>query len=240
MKYIYCLARISLSVFHFVLSCIGIGILTFGCSILRNLKQVNAGELHYEIPMVLIAVGIILVFVSFLGITASFQGSYWLSTLYSTLLLAMFCCQLVLVGYICHTRQNLANDMKLVLHRHFKDKIEYGVDMQSTPMDGVQSVFRCCGKRSFLDYMDGQIPLSCCFHLNCSLAKNVYKNGCETQFAKFWIYQSEFMKITGILFAMLEMLGATIALVASRSYKKEIQLRSLDVELIPSKIIAYD
>lgn len=239
MKYIFCLAKICLTILHFVLSCIGIGVITFGCSLLRNLKQVDAGELHYEIPIVLIAVGMVIVLVSLLGIVASFQGSYWLSTLYSTLLLAIFCCQIVLIGYICHTRNDLAEDMRILLHEHFKNKIEFGVE-SSTPMDAIQSIFKCCGKRSFLDYSKGQIPSSCCIHLNCSLVKNVFKNGCEEQFAKFWIYQSEFMKFIGIFFAALELLGVLSAFIVSRSYKKEINLKNLDVELIPPKIMAYE
>lgn len=237
MKYIYCLASIILSVFHFVLSCVGIGIITFGCSILRNLKQVNVGELHYEIPMVLITMGMILVLVSFLGMAASYQGSYWLSALYSTLLLAMFCCQIVVIGYISHNKKHLAEDMNLTLQSHFKDKMDFA-DIKSTPMDGIQSVFKCCGKRSFLDYTDGQIPLSCCVHSNC-LVRNIYKKGCEEQFAKFWIYQSDYMIFAGIFVATLELFGVVAACIVSRSYKQKIDVKNSEIELVQPKIMAY-
>lgn len=239
MQYLFCFARISFSVIHFVFSCVGVGYITFGCSILRNLKQVDAGQLHYEIPMALIAVGLGLVFLSLLGFAASFQGSYWLAAMYSILLLAMFCCQLILVGYVGHTKDELANDMKNLLHAHFKEKFEYGVS-RITPLDTIQNVFKCCGKRSFLDYLEKQLPSSCCAHLNCSLVKNIYKHGCDEQFSRFWIYQSEFMKYSGIFFAGLEFIGVLIGFISTKSYKKETHTQLKDVELVPSKIMAYN
>lgn len=240
MKYIYRIAKISLSVFHFVLSCIGVGVIAFGCSTLRNLKKVEAGELHYEIPMALILVGMALVLFSFLGIASSYRASYWLSTFYSILLLAMFCCQIVLIGYVSQTKDALAADMKLVLHSQFSDKYEYGMNTESTPMDGIQSVFKCCGKRSYLDYADNEVPLSCCAHSDC-IVKNIYKRGCDDQFAKFWLYQSEYMEYAGLFLALVELFGIVAALIVSRSYKKEIIVKAPLIDLHEAtKIMAYD
>lgn len=239
MKNIYCVAKYSLAVFHFMLSCIGIAIVAFGCSILRNLKQVNAGALHYEIPMVLISVGMVLVFFSMLGVIVSFKKCYWLTTLYSTLLLAVFCGQIVLIAYVAHMKNGLANDMSVVLHRDFKDKIDHGLHLTATPMDVIQSVFKCCGKRSFLDYMEDEIPLSCCHHSKC-VVKNIYRKGCNEQFAKFWMFQAEYMEVAGIFLAVLELFGVVIAFVVSRSCKKEIRFKDMEVELVPAKILAYD
>ncbi|XP_018423488.1 PREDICTED: CD63 antigen [Nanorana parkeri] len=137
-------------------------------------------------PIVLIAVGVVIFFISFFGCCGAAKENYCMVTTFAVLLVLVFLVEIAaaIAGYV------FRNKVQDVYRDTFKDSMsKYNSTKQAKDkIDEVQKAFKCCGANASSDWNDyapfngtGIVPDTCCkvITTNCGRnATNIYTTGC--------------------------------------------------------------
>ncbi|KAM9320770.1 CD63 antigen [Gastrophryne carolinensis] len=178
-------------------------------------------------PIVLIAVGVVIFFISFFGCCGAAKENYCMVTTFAVLLILIFLIEIAaaIAGYV------LRNQVQDVYGQAYKANMKnYNITKPATDsVDEIQKTFQCCGANNSSDWRDTAaykdtnfVPDSCCrvISKDCghnSTASNIYTTGCIDGIDT-WVKKNvgiiagvalgiAFFEILGIVFACCLMRG---------------------------------
>ncbi|KAH8372826.1 hypothetical protein KR009_005682, partial [Drosophila setifemur] len=205
------------------LQVIGILGIVYGVLILKSIGTIEVNSRvgfppQALMPIVLISIGSIVVFISFLGCCGAIRESVCMTMSYAVFLLILLILQLTLVVLLFTKKDKLDNAMGEVIEKAWdSDQGRGGV------FDAIQKSLHCCGKDSFADYVleTQTLPPSCC-EGSCLNPLNIY-GGCRNKFVDFMSGSTEKAKFVAIGLIGVELIGFIFACCLAnnvRNYKR--------------------
>uniref|UniRef100_A0A1A9VR54 Tetraspanin n=1 Tax=Glossina austeni TaxID=7395 RepID=A0A1A9VR54_GLOAU len=154
--------------------------------------------LQFELPSVVIAVGIITTIFPLVGCIGALRESKCFLISSGTLLILTIIIQMALFCYLlCWSGEDIEHVLNIAWTKNTND-FKY-------PMDGYQFLFACCGLKSYEDYLKNskEIPSTCCGYLAGECEEQVYKErpGCRQTVVEYWelcINAIEFIAIIAV------------------------------------------
>ncbi|KYO37491.1 CD63 antigen [Alligator mississippiensis] len=178
--------------------------------------------------IVIIAVGVVIFFISFFGCCGAWKESYCMVTTFAVLLTLIFLVEIAaaIAGYVFKDklRKTLEDELWREMHNYTNDKLA------KEAMDELQKQYMCCGANNYTDWEtipgfkeNRTVPLSCC-RTNATAKCNehptsatIYTEGClktmEAWMKKHIVVVAAvalgiaFFEILGIAFACCLMKG---------------------------------
>ncbi|XP_064408481.1 CD63 antigen [Latimeria chalumnae] len=174
--------------------------------------------------IVIIAVGVVIFFISFFGCCGAWKENYCMVTTFAVLLSLIFLVQVAaaIAGYIY---KNKVHD--IIQNSFDKTMAQYNVTEFKKVIDDIQHDFHCCGSKNYTDWFNippfsqnHSVPDSCCKNetKNCgSDIKKINQEAC-VKVLDDWIKSNlpivcgvalgiAFFQILGIVFACMLMRG---------------------------------
>ncbi|XP_055377309.1 CD63 antigen [Condylostylus longicornis] len=192
----------------------------------------------FSIPTFLIVIGVFIFIIAFFGCCGAYKENYCMILIFSILLSLIFIFELSagIAGYVLRSEAHklidteLQNTMVKYSNSSYP-KIQY-------IWDSVQTSFECCGSESYKDW--GRVfennkekldlPMSCCDipngvigNYSCNGAKinnkHLHGAGCLNKFADFIESHAVSLGATGIIFAIIQLIGIFFACYIARQVK---------------------
>ncbi|KAH8279248.1 hypothetical protein KR026_004786, partial [Drosophila bipectinata] len=212
-----------LYLFAFFFQVIGILGIVYGVLILNSIGTIEVnGQVGFPpqalMPIVLISVGSIVVFISFLGCCGAIRESVCMTMSYAIFLLILLILQLTLVVLLFTNKEKFDTAMGEVIDKSWEsDRGRGGV------FDAIQKSLHCCGANSFTDYISEglTLPSSCCAG-TCLNPLNYY-GGCRDKFVEFMSVSTDKAKYVAIGLIGVELIGFIFACCLAnnvRNYKR--------------------
>ena len=170
-------------------------------------------------PIVILAVGIIIFFISFFGCCGALKENYCMVTTFAVLLTLIFLLEIAaaIAGYV------FKDKVKAVLEREIKEEMRvYGNDTEVTQiLDNLQHKYNCCGAFNYTDWFGvpgfkpHSVPESCCNHgMNCTsnpTPENVHNTGCVEKMELWMKKHIIIVAAVALGIALFELLGIVFA-----------------------------
>ncbi|XP_036330525.1 23 kDa integral membrane protein [Rhagoletis pomonella] len=217
-------AKYLLFAFNTIVSIIGILGIVFGVLILNNIGTIEVdGQVGFPpqaiVPIILITIGSIVVFISFLGCCGAIRESVCMTMTYAVFLLVLLILQLTIVVLLWTNKDKFTAAMGEVIDKAWEKEAR-----QSGVFDAIQRSLKCCGKNGFTDYVVilQSPPPSCCENDNCANPLNVY-GGCRSKFQEFMSFSTDTAKYVGLGLIAVELVGFIFACCLAnnvRNYKR--------------------
>ncbi|XP_052841813.1 23 kDa integral membrane protein [Drosophila gunungcola] len=218
------LVKYILFIFNTIVSVLGILAIVYGVLILKSIGTIEVnGQVGFPpqalMPIVLISLGSIVVFISFLGCCGAIRESVCMTMSYAVFLLILLILQLTLIVLLFTNKDKYEKAMGDVIDKAWNadHQGEGGV------FDAIQGSLHCCGPNSATDYLlqAKPLPASCC-NGSCLLPTNYYP-GCRGKFVELMSASSEAAKYAGIGLIAVELIGFIFACCLAnnvRNYKR--------------------
>ncbi|XP_020815641.1 23 kDa integral membrane protein [Drosophila serrata] len=217
------LVKYILFIFNTIVSVIGILGIVYGVLILKSIGTIEVnGQVGFPpqalMPIVLISLGSIVVFISFLGCCGAIRESVCMTMSYAVFLLILLILQLTLVVLLFTNKDKFDSAMGDVIDKAWEsDQGRGGV------FDAIQKSLHCCGRDSAADYIThGQtLPASCCDG-SCLNPLNIY-GGCRAKFVDTMSVSTDKAKYVAIGLIGVELIGFIFACCLAnnvRNYKR--------------------
>lgn len=228
-------------VFNFLFFLTGCGLV--GLGVWLNVDQDDwegISDFNYiSVANVAIAAGAIIVIVAFLGCCGAITENKYMLLGFFTLLVLIFIMELGagIAAYI--KRGDIEDELKDQLEKRIPDRYysESGIEKA---MDKIQKHFDCCGVASINDWnknVNGNhfVPASCCRDDANGCTKRTWvayllnqsqynKGGCYKSIEEFLEDNLLYVGITGIIFAIFQLIGMTLAMILFCAIHKESQV----------------
>lgn len=206
----------------------GIVLLSIGAAI----KAVYMGyhvfldDRYFSAPNLLIAVGLIILLVSFLGCCGAVKENHCMVVSYIALLVLIFILELSagIAGYVCRDAAKEVLTTKLT-----ESMVNYGKNdtVITTLWDVIQRNFECCGAKSPDDWENvakmsngtTTVPQSCCnppsgfapFTCNATSTPPRFTEGCTDKFGEFVRDKAVVIGGAGVTIALIQLVGILMA-----------------------------
>lgn len=183
---------------------------------------------YFSAPNLLIAVGLIILMVSFLGCCGAVKENHCMIVSYIALLILIFILELSagIAGYVC--RDQAAEVLTSKLTATMKDYGEPKSEAITQLWDGMQRGFQCCGATKMSEWKtakarsDDNLPLSCCPDFsgfeprNCTAMGGegvpaAYTAGCVDKFGDFVRDKAVVIGGAGVTIALIQLVGILMA-----------------------------
>ncbi|XP_016981051.1 23 kDa integral membrane protein [Drosophila rhopaloa] len=218
------LVKYILFIFNTIVSVIGILGVVYGVLILKSIGTIEVnGQVGFPpqalMPIVLISIGSVVVFISFLGCCGAIRESVCMTMSYAVFLLILLILQLTLITLLFTNKDEFEKKMGDIIDKAWQADShgEGGV------FDAIQQSLHCCGSNSAADYfVNGKtLPSSCCDG-SCLIPTNYYP-GCRGKFVETMSASTDNAKYTGIGLIAVELVGFIFACCLAnnvRNYKR--------------------
>ncbi|XP_017865319.1 PREDICTED: 23 kDa integral membrane protein [Drosophila arizonae] len=216
-----------LFIFNTIVSIIGILGIVFGVIILQSVGTIEVnGQTGFPpqaaMPILMITLGSLVVFISFLGCCGAIRESVCMMMSYAVCLLVLLILQLTIVVLLFTNKEKFDTAMGEVIDKAWAspEAREGGV------FDAIQKSLHCCGSNGAQDYVslsffNSGLPSSCCDG-TCTNPLNIY-GGCRAKFVDFMSGSSEKAKYVGLGLIVVELVGFIFACCLAnnvRNYKR--------------------
>ncbi|XP_034478379.1 leukocyte surface antigen CD53 [Drosophila innubila] len=220
------MAKYILFIFNTIVSIIGILGIVFGVLILNSIGTIEVnGQVGFPpqalLPIVLITIGSIVVFISFLGCCGAIRESVCMTMSYAVCLLVLLILQLTIVVLLFTHKDKFNMAMGEVIDKAWESR----ESRKGGVFDAIQTTLKCCGRSGATDYasefLSGGLPASCCDG-SCLNISNIY-GGCHDKFISVMSGRSEYAKYAGIGLIVVELVGFIFACCLAnnvRNYKR--------------------
>lgn len=218
------LVKYILFIFNTLVSVIGILGIVYGVLILNSIGTIEVnGQVGFPpqaaMPILLITIGSIVVFISFLGCCGAIRESVCMTMSYAVCLLILLILQLTIVVLLFTNKDKFDTAMGDVIDKAWesRESREGGV------FDAIQKSLNCCGRSGAEDYLATftTLPASCCDG-SCVNPLNIH-GGCRSKFVDFMSGSTEKAKYVGIGLIAVELVGFIFACCLAnnvRNYKR--------------------
>uniref|UniRef100_A0A7N5JHA2 Tetraspanin n=1 Tax=Ailuropoda melanoleuca TaxID=9646 RepID=A0A7N5JHA2_AILME len=212
--------------FNFIFWLCGIALIALGIFVqieLRNTLVMTGPASASAAPIVILAVGVIVFFISFFGCCGAMKENYCMVTTFAVLLTLIFLVEIAaaIAGYI------FKDKIQGVINEEVQEELNNYNSSKVNPLDTLQKKYSCCGVSNYTDWFSvpqfkpGRVPSSCCKNnTECSnhpTHDNVNEEGCVTKI-EAWLRKHivivaavalgiAFFEILGIIFACCLMKG---------------------------------
>ncbi|XP_068147116.1 23 kDa integral membrane protein [Drosophila tropicalis] len=213
-----------LFIFNIIVSLLGILAIVYGVLILNSIGTIEVnGQVGFPpqaaMPIILIAIGSIVVFISFLGCCGAIRESVCMTMSYAVCLLILLILQLTIVVLLFTNRDKFDASMGEVIDQAWKSR----ESREGGVFDAIQKSLHCCGRSGPEDYLStlSTLPASCC-EGSCLNPLNYY-GGCRGKFVEFMSGSTEKAKYVGIGLIAVELVGFIFACCLAnnvRNYKR--------------------
>ncbi|ESO86955.1 hypothetical protein LOTGIDRAFT_235152 [Lottia gigantea] len=192
------------------------GVAMVGIGIYVQITQSNFLALlpkyeYVNVVGVMIAAGIIVLVVTFIGFCGAWMESQCMLIIYFTAVLVVFALEIAvgIIGFIY--RDEIDGTLENQLLQGLKDPERRG------SWDIIQKQFRCCGVNSASDWQtdaSSSVPDSCCQYRGCGTTgmANAYRSGCYTKSQEFIKNNFYTLGAAGIGLGVLQIFLMAIAL----------------------------
>ncbi|XP_034959776.1 CD63 antigen [Zootoca vivipara] len=212
--------------FNFIFWLCGIALIALGIYVQIELKHtlVMTSASASGPPIVILAVGVIVFFISFFGCCGALKENYCMVTTFAVLLTLIFLVEIAaaIAGYI------YKDEIKAVIDKEIRAEIAvYKNDGKvAKVLDDLQEKYSCCGAFNYTDWFNGttssNIPPSCCKRNDTDCRNNptvdrINQEGCVVKI-EAWLRKHiiivagvalgiAFFELLGIIFACCLMKG---------------------------------
>ncbi|KAH8415988.1 hypothetical protein KR222_006084 [Zaprionus bogoriensis] len=213
-----------LFVFNTIVSIIGILGIVYGVIILQSIGTIEVnGQVGFPpqaaLPIILITLGSIVVFISFLGCCGAIRESVCMTMSYAVCLLVLLILQMTVIILLFTNKEKFNAAMGNVIDRAWESRETNGGGV----FDALQKSFHCCGAAGPQDYLAilTTLPASCCDG-TCLNPSNVY-GGCRGKFVDLMSGSTDIAKSAGLGLVVVELVGFIFACCLAnnvRNYKR--------------------
>lgn len=221
-----------LFIFNLIFVVTGIAILSVGAVIqgVYHSYSFILDDKFFSAPALLIAVGAIVLIVSFFGCCGAVKENHCMILTFSIMLLLVFILELSggIAGYVL--RDSARGFLKSKLN---ESMYKYGTDNETREAWFIlQTTLECCGNNNYSDwenvFHNTSIPTSCCspshFAIDvdvCDIhSKGFHHEGCLKKFGKFVMDHAAVLGGAGIGIAFIQLLGVILACLLARHIRK--------------------
>lgn len=165
----------------------------------------------FNVANMLVATGIIIACVSFLGFLGALKENRCLLLTFFLLLFLLMLVELAAACLLLMYEESIADFVIKDLKTGLKDAKEHPkTSTYTAAWDGVQIWLECCGVYNYTDW-DGQVPESCC-NGTCSTSPKYFKQGCYVKLKDY--FEKHFLTtgIAVIVLCVIEVLGMCFAM----------------------------
>ncbi|CAH1710391.1 unnamed protein product [Chironomus riparius] len=215
-------------IFNFLFAMTGLFTIIIGAIIQSSYHHYEnfIGESFWTAPIVLMVVGSLIFFISFLGCCGAMRESSCLILTFSVFLMIVFVTEVGIgvAGYIKHS------ELKDVLEKQFNRTMEdYTTSIEAQhAWSLVQGELQCCGINGPNDwkriYINTTVPSTCCHLLpeNVKQCTSVYasQEGCYPKLLNFLDTKSLLLGFVGIGIAIVQLIGVVFACALSRAFRE--------------------
>uniref|UniRef100_A0A098LZV5 Tetraspanin n=1 Tax=Hypsiglena sp. JMG-2014 TaxID=1550645 RepID=A0A098LZV5_9SAUR len=213
--------------FNFIFWLCGIALIALGIYVqieLKNTLVMTGSTSASPAPIVILSVGVIVFFISFLGCCGAVKENYCMVTTFAVLLTIIFLVEIAaaIAGYI------FKDKIRTVIRNEIQQEMnEYNRTDVKEYLDNLQKKYSCCGINSYTDWFNvtqfkpGHVPSSCCKNnTDCTKTPtrdNTFEEGCVRKIED-WMKKHivivaavalgvAFFQLLGIIFACCLMKG---------------------------------
>ncbi|GLV41922.1 Tetraspanin 39D [Carabus blaptoides fortunei] len=171
-------------------------------------------------PALVIAVGVIIFIIAFLGCCGVTQKSRWMLFTYATILLILFIIQIAagIYGYV-QVNDNDGGLKKEISKQVNKAFESYTDAVFKDVLDTMQRQLKCCGPNGKGWFPQDQVPLSCC-ELSDSAesctSEKAYNEGCSTKLHALIVDSVKVVANVAFGICVIELIGAIFAIYLGR------------------------
>jgi len=235
-------------VFNFIFWILGIVVL--GIGIYSRIETDTWRELVnsdtiFETANLLIAAGVIVAIIGFLGCCGAIKKWQWMLVVYSILVLVIFALEVVAGAYAYAKRDKVEAKLKkgieLAVHTNYKED-GLASDGLTQAVDWFQQNVKCCGSTGPASWRDSQwydsrpanstteVPKSCCKNKSNGCNENIkitntstviYTSGCIAEGKRFAKDNLWLIGGVGVGIAVVELLGIFFAMCLCCAFKNE-------------------
>ncbi|XP_061701957.1 CD63 antigen [Syngnathoides biaculeatus] len=181
-------------------------------------------------PIVIIAIGVVIFFISFFGCCGAWKENYCMVTMFSILLTLVILVQIAaaITGYVFRNKvaDVVQNSLADMISRYSNSSAEF-----KGSVDALQKDLKCCGINGSADWLnfrpDGNsVPDSCCSNVstNCGVGAmtdpgKVHQKGCRDALEEFLKKNILWVIIAALVLAFIEIMGIVFACVLMRGIR---------------------
>ncbi|KAM9828573.1 CD63 antigen [Syngnathus typhle] len=218
--------------FNFIFWLCGLAMIVVGVLVQVSLHQtVKISDVSASAaPIVIIAVGVIIFFISFFGCCGAWKENYCMVTLFSILLSLVILVQIAaaITGYVY--RNKVSDVVQDSLADMIKSYSNSSAEFKAS-VDGLQADLKCCGINGSSDWRNFQpggmsVPDSCCVNksANCGIGTmmdpaKVHQEGCRDALEKLLKKNILWVIIAALVLALIEVMGVVFACVLMRGIR---------------------
>nr|XP_060619928.1 CD63 antigen [Anolis sagrei ordinatus] len=207
--------------FNFLFWLCGIALIALGVYVqieLSKTLQTTSSVSVSGAPIVILAVGVIVFFISFFGCCGAIKENYCMVTTFAVLLTLIFLVEIAaaIAGYV------FKDKVKEIIDTEIKEEMkQYNNSDIHKALDDIQKTYRCCGASNYSDWFSvkgfepDRVPQSCCKNgLNCTTNptdENVYTEGCVTEIEGLMKKHIVVVAAVALGIAFFELLGIIFA-----------------------------
>ncbi|XP_065655591.1 23 kDa integral membrane protein [Hydra vulgaris] len=182
-------------------------------------------------PIFIIAVGVIVFVIGFLGCCGAIKENYCMVMVFSVLLGLIFILEIV-AGILGFIYKNKVQDYAIGgLNRAVKDYENEDEPGASELLDWAQQKFECCGTKGPSDYKGLKTNATCGIgkgvktcHQNKDCANKLYNEGCQNKFEKFIKKNLIVVGVIALSIAFIQLLGIVFACYLMKAIKGEYEV----------------
>ncbi|KAM4048126.1 CD63 antigen [Anomaloglossus baeobatrachus] len=207
--------------FNFLFWICGCALIGLGIYVLVQVHnpQVFKNASIFGPPIVIIAVGVVIFFISFFGCCGAAKENYCMVTTFAVLLGLIFLVEIAaaIAGYVYRNQvQNAFSDTITDGMKNYNSSTE-----AKKGIDDLQKSFQCCGANNFTDWKNydpfkgtNDVPDSCCKTPSTNCGKNltnIYTVGCVPQIENMLKTRIGIIAGVALGIAFFEILGIVFA-----------------------------
>ncbi|XP_077369406.1 CD63 antigen [Festucalex cinctus] len=221
-----------LFLFNFIFWLCGLAMIVVGVLVQVSLHQtvmINDASASGA-PIVIIAVGVVIFFVSFFGCCGAWKENYCMVTMFSILLSLIILVQIAaaIAGYVFRNKVSdvVQDSLTDMINRYSNSTADF-----KTSVDKLQEDLKCCGMNDSSDWRnfrpDGNsVPDSCCVNVstNCGVgamtdSAKVHQKGCANAVEELLKKNILWVIIAALVLAFIEVMGVVFACVLMRGIR---------------------
>uniref|UniRef100_A0A8D0BP57 Tetraspanin n=1 Tax=Salvator merianae TaxID=96440 RepID=A0A8D0BP57_SALMN len=216
--------------FNFIFWLCGIALIALGIYVQLELKNtlVITSASASGVPIVLIAVGVVIFFISFFACCGAAKENYCMVTTFAILLTVIFLAEIAaaIAGYI------FKDQIQTVIDKEVREEMKmYKSDKDiAKVMDDLQKGYSCCGATNFTDWFEvtefknQTVPWSCCKNnTDCTkkpTTDNVNNEGCVIKIEAWMKKHVVIVAAVALGIAFFELLGIIFACCLMKGIRK--------------------
>jgi CD63 antigen len=183
-------------------------------------KALDNDNLSDLVPMIVIAIGVFIFVISFVGCCGAMQGNICLLETYSIFMLILVLFQVVLACLVLLFSNDIRRDSAISFNRLWKSR---AYSKSSTMMmDLIQENLECCGSNNALDYTINTIPISCCKQgTEFCTPETAYSIGCRNHLLDSIKSSAQTIGYMCLVSAVFELIASIMGFILS-SYKRKV------------------